>query len=328
MAQQGLLPETSEAQPVPAALWRRLVAFLIDAAILGLPTLGVGIAYFDAAADLGEWGRLVGLGLALIYFTFFDSWWAEGRSPGKRILGLIVIGKEGALLTPTMAALRALILYTPLLLNGMPINNDLAPVVQGLLSLLTLGLLLCLVYLFLFNRSRRSLHDLITGAIVVDARAPQVAFMRPLWRGHWLVVGCLCALTLAAPLISARFDIEPGQEALQLGVIRTSVEAIPSVKTAQVGWGRTSVATLRTGIQHFDSIRIVVQLRARPMDYNAVARQIEDAIFAEHAERVGQAEVLITIRHGFNFGVAVASQDFRVATSLGKWRAKTQRRET
>ena len=328
MAQQDHLPDDGGAQSIPAALWRRFVAFLVDAAILGLPTLGVGIAYFDAAARLGEWGRLVGLVLALLYFTFFDSWWAEGRSPGKRLLRLTVMGKDGALLTPAMAALRASILYTPILLNGMPINEDVAPMVQGLLVLLTLGLLLCLAYLFLFNRSRRSLHDLIAGAIVVDARGPQAPFLRPVWKGHWLVVGCICALTFAAPLIGSLFNVGQGQEVLRWRATRASVAALPSVRTVQVGWGRTSIATLRTGIHQFDRVNIIVQLRARPMNYEAVARQIEDAIFAEHAEHFGQAEVLIIIRYGFNFGVAVANNDFGVVTSLAKWRAKTQRRET
>ncbi len=167
MAEGVRLPQADEARP--AARWRRLVALVVDTAILGLPALGLGIRYFDAAAALRQWGLLVGLIFALFYFTVFDSWWAEGRSPGKRLLRIAVIGTDGALLTPPRAALRFLILYIPVLLGRIAYDSA-SPALSGAWLVVTSGLLLSSIYLVLFNRSRRSLHDLITGAIVVDFR--------------------------------------------------------------------------------------------------------------------------------------------------------------
>lgn len=41
-----------------------------------------------------------------------------------------------------------------------------------------------------------------------------------------------------------------------------------------------------------------MELTTRPADFDVIARRIEDATFAEHAEHLGQVEVLIVMRYG------------------------------
>lgn len=72
----------------------RLAAYIIDAIIIGiivglLRTLGQAIGS-DTLATLGSGvGSLIGI----IYYVYF--WGARGQTPGKQILGLRVVGRDG-----------------------------------------------------------------------------------------------------------------------------------------------------------------------------------------------------------------------------------------
>ncbi len=72
----------------------RFVAYIIDAIIVGLIVgvlrlLGQAIGA-DALANLGSGvGSLIGV----VYYVYF--WGARGRTPGKQIMGLRVVGCDG-----------------------------------------------------------------------------------------------------------------------------------------------------------------------------------------------------------------------------------------
>src|SRR5262249_53014097 len=128
-----------EVQPI-AARWRRVIAYMLDLVILALPTLAGGFLFFDAAASLGEWGRLIGLVLIVGYFGYFNSRLCSGQSIGKSLLHLRVIRKDGTLLSPASAGLRALILAIPFQLYELELGD--APLlIECLVSFLSFGLL-------------------------------------------------------------------------------------------------------------------------------------------------------------------------------------------
>jgi uncharacterized RDD family membrane protein YckC len=77
--------EEAAAPPrVIAGFWRRLLAFLVDAAVLGLIGYLLGTLFYSPFAALGEWGRLVGFLVALLYFTLFNSEVGRGHTLGQR----------------------------------------------------------------------------------------------------------------------------------------------------------------------------------------------------------------------------------------------------
>ncbi len=324
MAQDIESPVGGGQQRVAATLLRRFLAFLLDMIILGVPALGVGISFFDAASNLGEWGRLVGLAIAALYFGFFDSGLGRGQSPGKRALHVKVVREDGAPLSPAMAALRALILSTPFYLNGISLAAEPSPAVLALLTFLIFGLSLSIIYLFIFNRSRRSLHDLVTGAVVVDTRAAGLPVPRPVWRGHWIVVGVICAVTLGLPLIAGTAS-DPA--IAEFRAIRDTVVANPAVRTAGVGFHEVSFTSMQGASGHSEYFRVTANLRTAPTE--AIARELEDAIFAAHAEKIGPRRLAIVLQRGFTFGgLASGWTRFTLYTSLSDWRARTQRTST
>src|SRR5208283_1622002 len=72
-------PMGTDAEPPPLSapstqlticgFWRRIVALVIDYIVLWLFGEVLGLFLFDFFAHLGGWGRLVGFGVALVYFA-------------------------------------------------------------------------------------------------------------------------------------------------------------------------------------------------------------------------------------------------------------------
>jgi len=57
----------------PAPLIRRFFAFCVDLIIIGAPATAVGALLFDPLSDLGDYGRLIGAAVIVLYFGYFDS---------------------------------------------------------------------------------------------------------------------------------------------------------------------------------------------------------------------------------------------------------------
>lgn len=148
------------AELVPAAPWRRLVAFLIDYLLaygLGLTAgglLGAGLAVLTnpeapgegidrVASSVEEIAAAVGLAVVILYFALLEGS-AAGATLGKRLLRLRVVGIDGRPIGVGRAAWRTAV---KLLLSIMPYLMGSAWA--------------C------FNPQRRTLHDLGARTMVI-----------------------------------------------------------------------------------------------------------------------------------------------------------------
>ncbi len=128
----------------PAGLLPRSLAYAIDLLIRG----GLALVLFFALLGLGR----LGLGLGLI-LTFLLTWWymvlfevlAQGRSPGKRAMGLRVVHDDGTPVGWSASLVRNLLRVVDMLPFGY-----------------TLGILSCLA-----NARFKRLGDLAAGTLVV-----------------------------------------------------------------------------------------------------------------------------------------------------------------
>lgn len=133
------------------------VALLVLLIVLGVIwTLGTGAPSRTAAIWLFAVVLLVGFCLFYGYFALFEILW-RGQTPGKRLVGLRVIGASGRPMTPFQALLR-----------------NLLRIVDQLPGLYAIGILFVLVT----SRNQR-LGDLAASTVVVHERpsaaeSPQV----------------------------------------------------------------------------------------------------------------------------------------------------------
>jgi uncharacterized RDD family membrane protein YckC len=281
----------------PAPLFPRFIAFLVDMTLLGVSAGVVGWFLFDPLSDLGDYGRLIGLVVMLGYFGWFDSKLGAGSSPGKRLLGLQVVRTDGAMLSPSRAALRAAVLAVPLLANGVTSPESLAADI--ILAVIVFGLLPSLIYLAVFNRpTRRSLHDLATAAVVVRRHAPPPPAV-PVWNVHWAVVGVFCLLGLAASLW--QWESSPG-DINDLQSIGQRVEALPDVRSAGVSkiW---SGKLTSTGWVGGERIKVTVELRREPHDRKATARAVAAAVYGGKETVIGDLPLTVVLSRGFELGI-------------------------
>ncbi len=136
----------------PAGFLRRALAFLIDLAILDFlyiilaffGVLGMGFSGEDfLPSSLRVFIPFIAAWFVLFvgYFTFFHL--NEGQTPGKRIIRIKVVNKEGELLSHGAVLLRSLGYFLSFCFLG-------------------LGFLMAIV-----GKKKRCLHDFLTGSLVI-----------------------------------------------------------------------------------------------------------------------------------------------------------------
>ena len=145
----------STPQPPPAPVYEglvtRAIAFAVDAAIIDLIALVVGVGVGLAVSILSvsddlKTGLLVFGGAAFLvwtvgYFTVF--WSTTGQTPGNRLMRLQVCREDGRVLSPRRALLR----FGALVLAALPLLAGFLPV--------------------LVDNRRRGVHDMLAGTVVV-----------------------------------------------------------------------------------------------------------------------------------------------------------------
>ncbi|HEX3653564.1 MAG TPA: RDD family protein [Rhizomicrobium sp.] len=102
-----------------AGFWRRLGALLIDSIILGVAGWIIATVFYEKLIEYGPNGRIIGLPIALLYFAFLNSGLAGGGTPGKRVLGIRVVTRDGGTIAIWRSLGRAFVLEVPFAANGM-----------------------------------------------------------------------------------------------------------------------------------------------------------------------------------------------------------------
>jgi uncharacterized RDD family membrane protein YckC len=218
-----------------AGFWRRIGAFCVDCLLLG--AIGVSAGHFltDEFVRLGPWGRLLGFSVAMAYFGTLNSRLTGGQTPGKRLLKIKVVARDGTALTVQSAFLRFLPLGIPWFLNNAQFSESvLLSFWLYVLPIAVFGLGLSVVYLYVFNRkSRQSLHDLLVGSYVVSAEATGPVVSNAPWRVHLAVCVLLGMASGVIPFFTKNLAANepfasmmnlPRRECRTVGRARTSLQ--------------------------------------------------------------------------------------------------------
>ncbi|KEQ51638.1 RDD family protein [Sphingobium chlorophenolicum] len=167
-------PEGIDLRLELASAGTRASAFMIDLLIMtgALILATVLIGLLGIAGARGEIVMILWLVGAFVlrngWFTLFEMG-GRGATPGKRLLGLRVIARDGGRLTGGAViarnALREVELFLPLSFLGMQATQDAA---DGFLILFALSWTGIFLFFPLFNRDRLRVGDLLGGTWVVN----------------------------------------------------------------------------------------------------------------------------------------------------------------
>lgn len=208
----------AHAPPPLASIWKRLNAQAIDAAVLAIPGLLLNALVSVQRPDLEQAAPFAVFALALVYYAVLDSRAGGGRTLGKMVVGIRVVGRDGAGLSVPRAALRFLILGLPdffgieALLASHPDSPDvLQQLWAALVGVAVCGSQMAGLYLFLFNgRTRQALHDLAVDSFVVRGKAAVSFAGLTIPKPHLAVAVILLAVSTAAPAIAIGMEQQLG----------------------------------------------------------------------------------------------------------------------
>ena len=315
----GLTPRPAKI----AGFWRRFFAFCLDGLFLGLFGACIGLVAYDRLVALGDWGRAVGFAIALVYFGVMDSELSGGQTPGKRILAIKVVRANGAPLSVSGSTLRATIFCVPYFLNGAFI--DAGVITSWLVTFLVFGVGVSIVYLLLFNRrTRQSLHDLAVGSYVVSNKTDdQVGEARRIWPAHFGAVGLILTAALALPYFAQRLESSVPFAALLS--VQQALQQEPDVRhaTAVVSvnkfFGKNQSATTT----HIFISNIV--LSRQVTDFESLSNRLARIILDRDPSAAKEDKIAISIRYGYDIGIASAWRSRVFAFSPDQWRQRLSR---
>ena len=315
----GLTPRPAKI----AGFWRRLFAFCLDGLFLGLFGACIGLVAYDRLVALGDWGRAVGFAIALVYFGVMDSELSGGQTPGKRILAIKVVTANGAPLSVSASTLRATIFCVPYFLNGVFI--DAGVITSWLVTFLVFGVGVSIVYLLLFNRrTRQSLHDLAVGSYVVSNKTDdRVGETRRIWPVHFGAVGLILTSALALPYFVQR--LESSVPFAALSSVQQALQQDPDVRhaTAVVSVSKFFGKNRSATTTHIFISNIV--LSRRVTDFDSLSNRLARIILDRDPSAEKEDEIAISIRYGYDIGIASAWRSRVFAFSPDQWRKRLSR---
>ncbi|MDG3442613.1 RDD family protein [Nitrospirillum amazonense] len=316
-------PETSA--DAYAGFWRRLFAFLADTVVLMVAGYALGTLFFDQMAALGIAGRMVGWGLAILYFGVQNSRIAKGQTLGKRLLKVRVTGIDGHLLDPGTALVRAAVLTAPWFLNVYALaalsNDRSAQILGWAIGLVLLASGMTTFYLFLFNRpSRRSLHDLLCGSCTVTAASASVP-ANLTWPSRRVLMGLAvpAALLAATPVVFVRFF---GPTLLP---IYAAVDSLSEVMTVGVTQQKTMrvVNVSGSAAPALPSEFVAVSARLRiPVPAQDQRRELAHVAAAvlKAGTLAPTTHLVVSISYGFDLGFASSYRGYGDGGPVAAWK--------
>jgi Tfp pilus assembly protein PilF/uncharacterized RDD family membrane protein YckC len=319
-----------------AGFWQRLPAFVLDAGVIGVPTLLVGLVFFQTAFRLGEAGRVFGFVVALLYFGLLDSRLGGGQTLGKRLLGIRVIDRQGRLLSPLRSVARFLIIAIPYFLLRLWLAPAVSVTLLEATGFFAYGALGAALYLFFFNLGTgQSLHDLAVRSFVVQdppMPVPSSVVTAPV---H-LVVACFCFVPLAIFVLDAIIWQTPralpsadAMKKLAQATGRQDAYDLEETVTRQLGIPSVAVGTGKTTITWAGSAPLTtttLYVTTRPDIWVEDPERLVPAIAAVILERrpdlLGQQELSVEIDRYFDLGIAWWTDRRRESRDTAAWREK------
>ena len=316
--QEAQAVEAQQAGPVISGFWRRLGAFFLDVMMLGVLGQILGYFFFDELVAIGPWGRLLGWTVCVLYLGLMNSRLGGGQTLGKRLLRIVVVDRDGKLISVKRSLLRSGVLLTPLFLNGaqMPIEN--APVILGyLLGLIVFAGNLVIIYLFIFNRgTRQNIHDMAVRTFVINKPVPAAGVEARTWTVHYAVSGMLCMLILLVLVWLHAFSKSSFMEGINQTRARITEATGTSAVSLMVGqntWISNGERSVKT------HVFCQVFIRHKPDDMGACANEIADIILDTYPPALGKDRIRILITRGYDIGIAKFHRSNSFVFSPGEW---------
>lgn len=188
------------ATPLSHSLWRRVAALLTDMLLLWLMGSLLCLMFFDALAEMGKWGILIGATSAMTYATVLD---ADGGTFGKRLFGLSIVDVDGHAPGWRRALVRNLVRVLPWFVLDWLGQTRLTWV--EVCGAIFQPLYAASFMLVVFDRAHLAVHDRLSRTCVRRTTATDAPSLPDMTQRSWLLVLLPIVVGLVA-LVGSRFS--------------------------------------------------------------------------------------------------------------------------
>ena len=157
---------------IVVGFWRRFFADFLDAIFLGIPGYGIGYFFRYTFSAMGLHAIWFGLICSFLYYGLQHTRLCGGQTPGKRLLGIQVLRRDGEYLDFGKSFLRYLVIsfvfYNGIygcLLNYLPPTAMMAA--GSVYFLIIIWAFFACFLMIPFHPLKRGLHDIVADSIVV-----------------------------------------------------------------------------------------------------------------------------------------------------------------
>lgn len=285
-----------------SGFWRRIGALCIDFAILGGIGFILGFFLEDTFAAMGAWGRLVGFLIALLYFGLMNSKLCGGQTAGKTFLNIKVVDSANETVGIAKSLARAFILVAPIFLNGAQFSIELMQsYLMYFFTFIVFGGFLSTVYLYVFNKNtQQSLHDLILGTLVVNAKAEKQE-LHKVSKIHFIVVAALLLAAAIAPVFTLQLaKAEPFKSLL---ITQAALAQLPLVTHVAMESGVNTTTSIDNDTKTTTHVHARIFLAKNLVGDPAVAREMALVIKKSFSESTKKDAIQLTLTYGHDIGI-------------------------
>ena len=226
----------NQAKPVPAGLWRRFFAFVIDGILVSIPCFVLVEVFSNFFLGSPTVAKLLGFAITVGYFSIFGSELVEGQTFGMMALRLKVVERDGSTVSVPLSFLRYTILFFPFLLSSGLLSPRVPAFVAYIYETGLSAAGIVILYLGVFNRrTGQSLHDLATNTFVVGSPGAGPVEAQEFWQPHWaFIVGLFVLGFLAQGYVGTATLARTSPTMSELSDIQNSVAAATHVRPLNV----------------------------------------------------------------------------------------------
>jgi hypothetical protein len=244
----------------------------------------------------------------------------RGQTPGKKLLRLRVVARNGEPISVGKAVARYSVLSIPFFLNNLTLPLSKTPsFVVNLLVVLVFGLGFVLIYLVVFNRhTRQGPHDLLVDSYVVDANGSGAVNAEPTWKGHWII---LCALLVAGSL-GGMWLQNKLKGMVDFSAMMADLKVVEDMPNVQAG-GVSDLTWFSGTSNERKKIYVVKVIWSGPQDQEALlANTVADHILQHNPGIKSRDYLRILVIRGYDLGIAHAEVSQSYEDSPANWQAK------
>ncbi len=335
----ALMPVTAlmETKPQPVAqegtlfavapIWRRIVAWVIDAALIALLAQLAGLTLREFLFQAGPYGRFFGIAAALAYFGLLDSRLGNGQTLGKRLLRIAVRDSHNQPIGIVRAILRDAVFVLPFFMNAwaLPLLREL-PILAAVATTIEFGVGAAIVYTAIVNfRNGQALQDMLLGTHVVALRAKRIAAYAPVKRTHWYVAAALIVLPflygMIQPIFQPSLAAVPGFQALQQ--VHETLVADPRFFSASVS--TQSVVTTANKPARMLAVEVwYTGALPNPQQRADILSSIAPVVLKQ-GQAIGNYDYLrISVRSQYDLGIAEGDITGSDTQTMDVWRSRVK----